>query len=173
MRRSLRRMFFRPEGRNILVNGMFNPIKCSCDSINQLLFFTLILFYGSWCNIFHYTLISFYNRDGTFSTLISFYCRDATFSTLISFYCRDQTFSTLISFYYRDVTFSTTRDGRQSLAPVDINRDFKIRDATAVRRDGCKTRQEVNFQRGDILRMLKPLSWCHSRPQSPSFLVTW
>ena len=28
-------------------------------------------------------------------------------------------------------------------------------------RDGCKTRQEVNFQRGDMLRMLKPSSWCH------------
>ena len=28
-------------------------------------------------------------------------------------------------------------------------------------RDGCKTPQEVNFQRGDMLCMLKPLSWCH------------
>ena len=33
---------------------------------------------------------------------------------------------------------------------------FKIRDAT-----GCNTRQEVNFQRGDMLRMLMPLSWSH------------
>ena len=32
-------------------------------------------------------------------------------------------------------------------------RDFKIRDATAVRRG-----PEVNFQRGDILRMLTPSS---------------
>ena len=47
----------------LFVNVMFNvvvtyPIKCSCDSINQsLLFFTLISFYGSWCNIFYLDII--------------------------------------------------------------------------------------------------------------------
>ena len=34
------------------------PIKWSCDNINQpLLFFTLISFYGSWCNIFYLDIV--------------------------------------------------------------------------------------------------------------------
>ena len=49
--------------------------------------------------------MSFYYRDGTFSTLISFYYGDGTFSSLMSFYYRDGTFSTLISFYYGDGIF--------------------------------------------------------------------
>ena len=45
---------------------------------------------------------------------------------------------------------------------------FKIRDAT-----GCKTRQEVNFQRGDMVGMLMPLSWSHHVASRTWVLRVW
>ena len=81
------------------------PIKCSCDSINQpLLFFALISFYGSWCNIFYLDIILLPWSNIFYLDIIS-YCRDVTFSTLTWFNYRDVTFFTLISFYCRDGTF--------------------------------------------------------------------
>ena len=62
-----------------------------------------------WSNIFSPWYL-FATVIKHFLVLISFYCRDGTFSTLISLYCRDGTFSTLISLYYRDGKFSTLID---------------------------------------------------------------
>ena len=141
---------------NVLLNVVVTyPIKCSCDSINQpLLFFSLISFYGSWCNIFYLDIVLLPWWNIFYLDIILLPWRNIFYldiillpwwnvfyldiiwlpwwniSTLISFYYRDATFSTLISFCCRYAIFSTLISCYWRNATFSTLISFHYRDAT-------------------------------------------